>query len=135
MTAPDPPPLVLVVEDYDDARVMYCAWLTMDGCRVAEAADGREAVERARGLAPDVIVMDLSLPVMDGRAALAALRADPRTRELPVVVLSGESAARALDPAGEGWAAFVAKPCTADGLVSAVRRVLEARGRRGFTGS
>jgi len=123
-------PLVLVVEDYDDARAMYCAWLTMDGCRVAEAADGREAVERARQLAPDVIVMDLSLPVMDGRSALAALRADPRTRELPVVVLSGDAGARSVDPATEGWAAFVSKPCMPDGLVSAVRRVLEARGHR-----
>ena len=129
MTAPAPSPLVLVVEDYDDARAMYCAWLTMDGCRVAEAADGREAVERACRLAPDVIVMDLSLPVMDGRAALAALRADPRTRELPVVVLSGEAGARALDPAAEGWAAFLAKPCTSDGLLEAVRRVLDLRGR------
>jgi len=124
MTSPARPPLVLVVEDYDDARALYCAWLTMDGCRVAEAADGREAVERARQLVPDVIVMDLSLPVMDGRSALAALRADPRTRDLPVVVLSGDARAGALDPATEGWAAFVAKPCLSDALLSAVRRVL-----------
>ncbi len=130
MTSSDRSPLVLVVEDYDDARAMYCAWLTMDGCRVAEAADGREAVERARQLAPDVVVMDLSLPVMDGRSALAVLRADPRTRDLPVVVLSGDSGARSADPVTEGWAAFVSKPCTPDGLVSAVRRVLEARGQR-----
>ena len=129
MTSSDRSPLVLVVEDYDDARAMYCAWLTMDGCRVAEAADGREAVERARRLAPDVIVMDLSLPVMDGRSALAVLRADPRTRELPVVVLSGDAGARSADPVTEGWAAFVSKPCMPDGLVSAVRRVLEGRGR------
>lgn len=129
MTPPDPSPLVLVVEDYDDARAMYCAWLTLDGCRVAEAADGREAVERARRLVPDVIVMDLSLPVMDGPSALAALRADPRTKDLPVVVLSGDKRAASLDPATEGWAAFVSKPCVFDGLVSAVRRVLEARGR------
>jgi len=129
MTSTGLPPLVLVVEDYDDARAMYCAWLTIDGCRVAEAADGREAVERARQLVPDVIVMDLDLPVMDGRSALGALRADPRTEDLPVVVLSGDAGAASLDPAGEGWAAFVRKPCMPDGLVGAVRAVLEMRDR------
>lgn len=129
MTPTDLPPLVLVVEDYDDARAMYCAWLTMDGCRVAEAADGRQGVERARQLAPDVIVMDLDLPVMDGRSALAALRADPRTEDLPVVVLSGDAGAASLDPSGEGWAAFVRKPCMPDRLVEAVRAALETRDR------
>lgn len=131
MVPSDPPPLVLVVEDYDDARAMYCAWLTMDGCRVAEAVDGRDAVARARRLSPDLIVMDLSLPVMDGWAALAALRADPRTRDLPVVVLSGDASAAARDPAAEGWAAFVRKPCTPDGMMAAVRGVLAARRRPG----
>jgi len=131
MTPADLAPLVLVVEDYDDARAMYCAWLAIDGCRVAEAANGRDAVERARHLAPDVIVMDLSLPVMDGRAALAALREDSRTRSVPVVVLSGDAGAATLDPVVEGWAAFVRKPCTHDGLVSAIRGILEARGRPG----
>jgi len=129
MTLPGVPPLVLVVEDYDDARGMYCAWLRLAGCRVVEAADGREAIEKARTLAPDLIVTDLSLPGMDGRAAIAALRADPRTRDIPVVALSGDAAARSLDPAIGGWDAFVPKPCMPDGLVSAVRGVLETRGR------
>src|SRR3972149_6022278 len=110
MTSPGVLPLVLVVEAYDDARQMYCAWLRLAGCRVAEAADGREAIEKARTLAPDLIVTDLSLPGMDGRAAIAALRADPRTRDIPVVALSGDAAARSLDPAIGGGGASVAEP-------------------------
>ena len=128
MTPSAVPPLVLVVEDYDDAREMYCAWLRLVGCRVDEAVDGRQAIEKAWALTPDLIVMDLSLPVMDGPAAIAVLRADPRTRDVPIVVLSGESAA-ALDPSEAGWIAFVFIPCMPDGLVGEVRRVLAASGR------
>jgi two-component system cell cycle response regulator DivK len=59
-------PLVLVVDDYDDAREMYAESLLVSGFRVAEAADGAQAVEMARSLSPDVILMDLSLPGIDG---------------------------------------------------------------------
>jgi len=61
-------PLVLVVEDYQDAREMYCAYLQFSGFRVAEATNGLEAIEKSLELMPDIILMDLALPKMeDGR--------------------------------------------------------------------
>src|SRR5439155_441151 len=60
-------PLVLIVEDYDDSREMYAELLELHGFRVAQAADGQDAVDKAIALIPDVIVMDLSLPRPDGR--------------------------------------------------------------------
>lgn len=58
--------LVLVVEDYDDAREMYSAYLQFSGYRVAEAANGLEAIQKTLELLPDIILMDLALPKMDG---------------------------------------------------------------------
>ena len=74
MTPSADAPLVLVVEDYDDAREMYAAYLRLDGFRVEEAGDGVEALRLAAALAPDAIVMDLSLPVVDGFETIRRLR-------------------------------------------------------------
>src|SRR4026207_437654 len=62
-------PLVLVVEDYQDAREMYAAYLSFSGYRVAEATNGVEAIEKTIELMPDIILMDLALPQMDGWGA------------------------------------------------------------------
>src|SRR3954451_15169895 len=68
--------LVLVVDDYQDAREMCCEYLTYCGFRVAEARNGQEAIEKAAQLLPDLILMDLSLPGMDGWEATRRLKAD-----------------------------------------------------------
>jgi two-component system cell cycle response regulator DivK len=60
------PPLILVVDDYDDNREMYSSYLEYAGMRVAEAANGREALAKTSELMPELIVMDLSLPGVDG---------------------------------------------------------------------
>jgi len=114
-------PLVLLVEDYDDAREMYAAYLRLDGFRVEEAADGAEALRAAAALAPDAIVLDLSLPVLDGFETIARLRGAPATGAIPIVALSGFPAARERDA---GWNAFVEKPCMPEELTGAVRSVL-----------
>ena len=62
--------MILVVDDFVDAREMYCEYLAFSGFRTAEASNGQEAVERAVELRPDLILMDLSLPVLDGRIAV-----------------------------------------------------------------
>ena len=82
-------PLVLVVDDYAAAREMYAEYLEFSGFRVAEAKNGAEALDKAFALTPDVILMDLSLPVMDGWEATRRLKADERTRGIPVVALTG----------------------------------------------
>lgn len=115
--------LILLVEDFEDAREMYRDYLTFSGFRVETASDGQEAVQKARALMPDLILMDLSLPGIDGWEATRLLKGDPKTRRLTIVALS----AHALAAEGEramaaGCDGFIAKPCLPPDLVA---RVLE----------
>ena len=121
-------PLVLVVEDYQDAREMYAAYLQFSGYRVAEAANGLEAIEKARALLPDIILMDLALPKMDGWEATRRLKADELTRHIPIVALTGHALAGHAEGARQaGCDAFVTKPCLPDALVAEIQRMLSAR--------
>jgi two-component system cell cycle response regulator DivK len=123
-------PLVLVVDDYQDAREMYAEYLEFSGFRVAQASNGAEALDQAFALLPDVILMDLSLPVIDGWEATRRLKSDERTRAIPVVALTGH--ALASEGTGEQEVkcdAFVIKPCLPDTLVAEVKKVLAARVR------
>jgi CheY-like chemotaxis protein len=118
-------PLVLVVDDFEDNRAMYVEYLAFHGLRVAEAVNGREAVERVMSLVPDVVVMDLSLPVLDGWEATRRIKANPKTRHVRVIALTGHAepahAKKALDA---GCDDFVAKPCLPESLLSKVREHL-----------
>ena len=86
-------PRVLLVDDYPDAREMYSEYLEFSGFDVVEAANGMEALQRAADAQPDIILMDLSLPVMDGWEATRRLKADERTAHIPVVALTGHALA------------------------------------------
>jgi two-component system cell cycle response regulator DivK len=129
--------LVLVVEDYQDAREMYAAYLQFSGYRVAEATNGIEAIEKAIQLLPDIILMDLALPKVDGWEATKRLKSDPRTKDIPIVALTGHALAGFAEGAREaGCDAFVTKPCLPDALVAEIRRMLTKTrqhegGRRG----
>ena len=121
----DQGPLILVVDDYEDAREMYAEYLRFCGFRVAEARNWNEALEQAFTLMPDLILMDLSLPGMDGWEATRQLKADERTRNIPVVALTGHALAGASEGARRaGCDSFVTKPCLPDDLVVEVRRML-----------
>ena len=123
----DTAPLILVVDDYQDAREMYAEYLQFSGFRVAEARNGNEALEQAFALKPDLILMDLSLPGMDGWEATRVLKADDRTKKIPVVALTGHALAGASEGAKKaGCDSFVTKPCLPDDLVVEVRRMLGA---------
>ena len=122
----DNAPLILVVDDYQDAREMYAEYLQFSGFRVAEARNGNEALEQAFALRPDLILMDLSLPGMDGWEATRQLKADDRTKHIPVVALTGHALAGASEGAKKaGCDSFVTKPCLPDDLVVEVRRMLD----------
>ncbi len=121
-------PLVLVVDDYQDAREMYVEYLQFSGFRTAEARNGEEALAQAFALRPDVILMDLSLPVMDGWEATRRLKADERTRTTPIVALTGHALGGHETGAKDaGCDAYVTKPCMPDALVQEVKRILGAR--------
>jgi CheY-like chemotaxis protein len=123
----EPGPLILVVDDYQDAREMYAEYLQYSGFRVAEAKNGNEAVTQARALKPDLILMDLSLPGMDGWEATRVLKADEETKHIPIVALTGHALAGASEGARKaGCDSFVTKPCLPDDLVVEVRRMLDA---------
>jgi len=125
MTDPSNRRLVLVVEDYQDAREMYAAYLQFSGYRVAEATNGLEAIEKTLELLPDIILMDLALPKMDGWEATRRLKMDERTRHIPIVALTGHALAGHAEGARQaGCDSFVTKPCLPDALVAEIERML-----------
>ena len=132
MDTPAQPALVLVVEDYQDAREMYAAYLTYSGYRVAEATNGLEAIEKTVELMPDIILMDLALPRMDGWEATRRLKDDERTKHIPIVALTGHALAGHAEGARQaGCDAFVTKPCLPDALVAEIQRMLAGGGQAG----
>lgn len=116
---------VLVVDDYSDAREMYSEYLSVAGFDVTEAANGMEALQCAADMRPDIILMDLSLPVMDGWEATRRLKADRRTAHIPVVALTGHALADiSVGAMKAGCDAFVTKPCLPEDLVKEIYKVL-----------
>jgi two-component system, cell cycle response regulator DivK len=118
-------PRVLLVDDYPDAREMYSEYLRFSGFDVVQASNGMEALQQAIDTSPDIVLMDLSLPVMDGWEATRRLKADVRTASIPVVAVTGHSLAGVSENARNlGCAAFVTKPCLPEDLVREIRRIL-----------
>lgn len=118
-------PLVLIVEDQSELRQLYVQQLTISGFDVIEARDGAEAITHTTASTPDVVLMDLSLPVIDGWEATRRLKRDARTSHIPVVALTAHDGSGELQRAtraGCDW--FVPKPCPPDALIAEVRRVL-----------
>ena len=119
-------PRVLVVDDYPDVREMYSEYLEFSGFDVIQAVNGIEALQRAVDAAPDIILMDLSLPVMDGWEATRRLKEDARTNRIPVVALTGHALAGISEGASKaGCDAFVTKPCLPEDLVKEIRKILD----------
>ena len=121
-------PLVLLVDDFADNREMYGQFLEFSGFRVAEAQNGHEALEKAFALKPDLIVMDLSLPGLDGWEATRRLKADDRTRATPVIALTGHAlAGHSKGAMDAGCDAFITKPCLPERLLEEIKSMLKGR--------
>jgi two-component system, cell cycle response regulator DivK len=121
-----PAPLILLVEDFADAREMYSDYLRFSGFRVETATNGQEALDQARNLDPDLILMDLSLPGIDGWEATRILKADPATKHLTIVALSAHALATDADGARTaGCDGFIAKPCLPPDLVAHIAGYLK----------
>ena len=118
--------LVLLAEDFEDTRDVYAFYLRREGFVVHDLPDGSRVVPLAVEMQPDAVVLDLSLPGIDGYSLAAALRASPLTAHIPIVVLSAhaypEDERRAL---AAGAAAFLRKPCLPADLADAIKRVSE----------
>ena len=126
MSEPSNEPVrILMVDDFHDNREMYAAYLRFSGFVVEEAVTGTEAIEKALATSPNLIVMYLSLPGMDGWEATRRLKIDPRTKHIPIVVVSGhalEGSVRAAKVAG--CDAFLRKPCLPQALLAEVKKLL-----------
>lgn len=125
---PHQPPLILLAEDFEDARELYRDYLEFSGFAVQTANNGQEAIDQALLLQPDIILMDASMPVLDGWQATRELKRNPATKHIPILALT----AHAFDDARReaknvGCDGFVTKPCLPDDLVIKVRAVLNGK--------
>lgn len=124
-------PSILVVDDEGSIRTICRVNLETDGMSVDEAADGREALERIRRQTPELVLLDVMMPGIDGWQVAAELAADPATRDVPVVFLSARAAREDKARAQQlGAVGYIVKPFDPVTLGSVVRDVLE-RIRRG----
>jgi CheY-like chemotaxis protein len=116
---------LLLVEDNEDNRIIYSTVLRHLGYEVVEAQDGEEAIELARSVQPNLILMDISIPKVDGWEATRILRQDPTTSAIPIIALTAHALADDRARAAEvGFTSYLAKPVEPRAVVAEVRRLI-----------
>ena len=122
---------VLFVDDYEDALTMWAIYLEARGYDVTIARDGGAAVTLATEMRPDVIIMDLVLPGIDGCEAARRMRAMPALADVPIIATTGNTDPRVLQEAYDsGFDAMMIKPCDPPALVDEIERQIGARHAR-----
>lgn len=117
--------LILLVEDNEDNRIVYSTILKHFGYEVIEAFNGEEGISKARSENPDLILMDISIPIIDGWEATGILKADKQTRHIPIIALTAHALASDRERAMEvGCDGYLAKPCEPRAVVAEVQRFL-----------
>ncbi len=123
--------LILLVEDAVDARELYAEYLSYAGFRVVTAVNGHEALRLARLLLPDLVLMDIKLPGMDGLEATADLKRDPNLSHVPVVAITADASDEMCGRAREaGCSAFITKPALPQHLVTYITQLLKGEAAR-----
>jgi CheY-like chemotaxis protein len=118
-------PLILVVDDFDDNRELYASTIAEAGYDVEQAKNGHEALEKIGTIRPAVIIMDLSMPVLDGWQATRAIKADPRTADIVVIAVTGHATNFGLQQAKDAGAeAVLTKPCLPADLLATIRALM-----------
>jgi CheY-like chemotaxis protein len=116
---------VLLVEDNEDNRIVYSTILRHFGYTVTEALNGEEGISKARAEKPDLILMDISIPIIDGWEATQVLKHDPETHNIPIIALTAHALASDREKAMEvGCDGYLAKPCEPRAVVAEVQRFL-----------
>lgn len=127
---------VMVVDDEPDIRRLVCFSLSRHGFETIEACDGFSAVTMAHQEHPDLILMDVMMPVLNGFEAVQKLKADPDTADIPVVMLSAKSQQYEQDAGLElGAARYICKPFTPAELVEQVTSFIEELAGKGPRGT
>jgi len=119
-------PLVLIIDDVCEARDLYTAYFELHGLASQAAEDGLTGLEAALSVAPDAIILDFSMPRMDGGEVLRRLKSDPRTSNIPVVMLTAMPD-RVPSPTRASCAALLSKPCEPDLLMHALAPLVGVR--------
>ena len=115
---------ILLVEDNTDNRIIYRRALEYFGYTVIEALDGEEAIRLATERLPDLVLMDISIPRIDGWEATKAIRADPRTKDIPVVALTAHALPSDRARGSEvGFASYLTKPIEPRRVVQEIERL------------
>lgn len=118
-------PIVLVVDDEEMTRKLLRLMLERDGFVIVEAEDGLEALDIIKREMPDVIIMDVMMPNMDGFSACQALRSKPETAEIPIILLSARAQAEAIRAGlSAGANRYMTKPISKPELVQTIHELL-----------
>jgi len=117
---------ILVVDDFEDTRLLLRTWLQQKGYRVVEAANGKQAVAETESHRPDLIIMDVEMPELNGLAATRKIRALASSEELPIVIVSAYAADEFRDEAlAAGCNEFVSTPFEPDKLEQLIRSLIK----------
>jgi CheY-like chemotaxis protein len=118
------PATILIADDHEDNRELLRLLLAGAGYEVREARDGNECLTFAQNEPPDLIVMDLSMPVMDGWGVLRELKADQRTQAIPCIAVTAHADLSRNQALRDGFTAYVSKPFSGDHLLKTIATVL-----------
>lgn len=121
------PTTILIADDQDDNRELLNLLLSNAGYAVREARDGRECLAIAQDEPPDLIVIDLSMPVLDGWGVFRELKADDRTRTIPCMAVTAYAELDRHEALETGFSAYVSKPFSSDHLLETIATVLASR--------
>lgn len=117
---------ILVVDDFDDTRLLLRVWLQKKGYRVVEAENGNQAVAEAQSQQPDLIIMDVEMPELDGLSATRKIRTLENSEEVPIVVVSAYGADEFRDDAlAAGCDAYVSTPFEPDELENLIKTLIK----------
>lgn len=120
-------PNILIADDHDDNRELLQILLLGAGYEVREARNGQECLNLARDKAPDLIIMDLSMPILDGWGVFEELKADDQTRGIPCMAVTAHAELDRNEALDIGFIAYVSKPFSADNLLQTVASALARR--------
>ena len=124
-------PLILLAEDNDHVAMAFTPFLERSGFRVVRAVNGKQAVESTLELSPDLILMDVQMPVLDGLEAIRQIRSHSQFNSVPIIALSGFAMSEDSDRCIEAGAdAFISKPCKMPELISTIRGLISSRTKR-----
>ena len=117
---------ILVVDDFDDTRLLLRTWLQKKGYHVVEAENGNQAVAEAESLQPDLIIMDVEMPELDGLSATRKIRTLENSKDVPIVVVSAYAADQFRDDAlAAGCNEYVSTPFEPDVLEKVIESLLK----------